>query len=57
MANSKQKFTHFLGTPMGILLTFALIFYAITFAVYYFYSPGPEERAQMQAAAAPANLK
>jgi hypothetical protein len=51
MANTKQKFAQFLKTPVGILLLFAVIFYAITFAVYYFYSPGPEERAQMQAAA------
>lgn len=29
-----------------MVLVFVVVFYAMTFAVYYFYSPGPEERNQ-----------
>lgn len=48
MANAKQKLGQFLGTRVGLLLLFAVIFYVMTFAVYYFYSPGPEERKQTE---------
>ena len=34
---------------MGSLVVFVILFYVITFAVYYFYSPGPEERKQAAA--------
>lgn len=34
---------------MGIVILFVLIFYVMTFSVYWFYSPGPEERRQAQA--------
>lgn len=33
-------------SPVGTVLVFVLLFYIITFAVYYFYSPGPGERMQ-----------
>lgn len=35
-------------TPLGTVLVFVVLFYIITFAVYYFYSPGPEERRQAE---------
>lgn len=37
---------HFFESPLGMVLIFVVVFYAMTFAVYYFYSPGPEERNQ-----------
>jgi len=46
-----QKFKHFLATPAGIVILFVLVFYILTFAVYWFYSPGPEERRQAQISA------
>lgn len=48
MKSNIQKFRHFLGTPAGIVVLFVLVFYALTFSVYWFYSPGPEERRQAQ---------
>lgn len=33
-------------SPLLVVLVFVVVFYAMTFAVYYFYSPGPEERNQ-----------
>lgn len=33
-------------SPLAMVLVFVVAFYAMTFAVYYFYSPGPEERKQ-----------
>ena len=51
MKTSIQKFRHFLGTPIGIVVLFVLIFYVLTFTVYWFYSPGPEERRTAQVAA------
>ena len=46
MTDLKQKIGKFIKTPLGTVLLFAVIFYAMTFLVYYFYSPGPEERLQ-----------
>jgi hypothetical protein len=37
---------NFFESPLGLVLIFVVVFYAMTFAVYYFYSPGPEERNQ-----------
>lgn len=49
MKHPKQNFLEFLKTPLGTVLVFILLFYIVTFAVYYFYSPGPEERKQAEA--------
>lgn len=38
----------FLKSPLGTMVVFVVVFYLITFAVYYFYSPGPEERRQAE---------
>lgn len=46
MTDMKQKIAKFIKTPLGTVLLFVLIFYVMTFLVYYFYSPGPEERLQ-----------
>lgn len=47
-----KKFSHqiraFFSTPVGVVVLFVVIFYAMTFGVYYFYSPGPEERRQAE---------
>ena len=48
MKQPKQNFPEFLKTPLGTLLVFVVLFYVVTFAVYYFYSPGPEERRQAE---------
>jgi hypothetical protein len=48
MKDPKQNFQEFVKTPLGTVLVFVLLFYIITFAVYYFYSPGPEERKQAE---------
>ena len=48
MKQPKQNFTSFLKTPLGTMVVFVIVFYLITFAVYYFYSPGPEERRQAE---------
>ncbi len=48
MKQPKQNFQDFLKSPLGTVLVFIVLFYIITFAVYYFYSPGPEERNQGQ---------
>jgi flagellar biosynthesis/type III secretory pathway M-ring protein FliF/YscJ len=48
MKESKQNFVEFLKTPLGTIIIFIVLFYGITFAVYYFYSPGPEERKQAE---------
>ena len=48
MKTSIEKFRHFMGTPAGIVVLFVLIFYVLTFCVYWFYSPGPEERRQAE---------
>jgi len=37
---------NFWESPLAMVLVFVVVFYAMTFAVYYFYSPGPEERNQ-----------
>jgi hypothetical protein len=44
MTELKQKIIKFIRTPIGGVLLFLLIFYLVTFLVYYFYGPGPEER-------------
>ena len=44
-----KKFEEFFKSPVGTLVVFVILFYVITFAVYYFYSPGPEERKQAAA--------
>ena len=33
---------------MGIVILFVIIFYVMTFSIYWFYSPGPQERSQAQ---------
>ena len=33
-------------SPLLVVLVFVVLFYAMTFIVYYFYGPGPEERNQ-----------
>jgi hypothetical protein len=43
MKQPKQNFQEFLKSPLGTVLVFIVLFYIITFAVYWFYSPGPEE--------------
>lgn len=48
MKHPKQNFTQFIKTPLGTVLVFVVLFYIITFAVYSFYSPGPEERRQAE---------
>lgn len=40
-----------MSTPIGLFILFVLIFYVMTFTVYWFYSPGPEERRQAQISA------
>lgn len=49
MKQPKQNFTDFFKSPLGTVIVFVVLFYLITFAVYYFYSPGPEERRQAEA--------
>jgi hypothetical protein len=44
MTTIKQKLGAFIKTPLGTILLFIALFYLMTFLVYYFYSPGPEER-------------
>jgi len=44
-----KKYDEFFKSPVGTLVIFVILFYLITFAVYYFYSPGPEERKQAAA--------
>jgi hypothetical protein len=39
-----RQILDFMGSPVGLVVCFIVIFYLVTFAVYYFYSPGPEER-------------
>jgi hypothetical protein len=48
MKDLTQKISGFVRTPIGTVLLFILIFYVMTFLVYYFYSPGPEERLQAE---------
>ncbi|MFO0780779.1 MAG: hypothetical protein U0519_02725 [Candidatus Gracilibacteria bacterium] len=48
MKQPKQNFLDFLRSPFGTILIVVVFFYAVTFAVYYFYSPGPEERRQAE---------
>jgi len=48
MKVATSKIRDFFRTPWGIVILFALIFYVMTFCVYWFYSPGPEERKQAQ---------
>jgi hypothetical protein len=48
MKQPKQNFMDFLKSPLGTMVVFVVVFYLITFAVYYFYSPGPEERRQAE---------
>lgn len=40
--------TSFLKSRFGMAVLFVVIFYVLTFLVYYFYSPGPEERRQAE---------
>ena len=40
----EKKVIAFFSTTWGMVVLFIVIFYAMTFLVYYFYSPGPEER-------------
>jgi hypothetical protein len=51
MKGAIGKTRQFMTTPVGIVILFVLIFYVMTFAVYWFYSPGPEERKQAQTTA------
>ena len=44
MEKKGWNFKDFLQTPLGMIVVFMVVFYAVTFGVYYFYSPGPEER-------------
>jgi flagellar biosynthesis/type III secretory pathway M-ring protein FliF/YscJ len=46
MKKTQQKVFDFFKTPAGVVVVFVVIFYVMTFLVYYFYSPGPEERRQ-----------
>ena len=48
MKKAKQTFEGFMTSPAGMIVAFIVLFYAITFLVYYFYSPGPEERRQAE---------
>jgi hypothetical protein len=48
MKPKASKISRFFGTPLGIVVIFLLIFYVMTFCVYWFYSPGPEERRQAE---------
>jgi len=44
MQDFLKKMRAFASKPVGMVALFVLLFYAMTFLVYYFYSPGPEER-------------
>ena len=44
MASKKKTLQDFLTSRWGIIVVFILVFYLMTFLVYYFYSPGPEAR-------------
>lgn len=44
-----KNIEEFFKSPVGTLVVFVILFYVMTFAVYYFYSPGPEERKQAAA--------
>jgi len=48
MKHPKQNLQEFFKSPLGTVVIFIVLFYIITFAVYYFYSPGPEERKQAE---------
>ena len=48
--NLQQSVLNFFSTPWGMLVLFIVLFYALTFLVYYFYSPGPEERSMAEEA-------
>ena len=50
MKQPTPNFPQFFKSPLGTVLVFLVLFYVITFAVYYFYSPGPEERRQAELA-------
>jgi hypothetical protein len=45
-----RQLSAFFSTPFGVVVVFVVVFYAMTFGVYYFYSPGPEERRQAEVA-------
>jgi|GEM_PF-5951782 len=49
MKDAIGKIRQFMATPLGIVILFVLIFYVMTFSIYWFYSPGPEERRQAEA--------
>ena len=42
-----KKLQEFFGTKWGVVVAFLVLFYVMTFAVYYFYSPGPKERMKL----------
>ncbi len=46
MKNLKKKLRGFLQTMPGMAAIFVVLLYVLTYGVYYFYSPGPEERKQ-----------
>ncbi len=46
MKSLQKKLSGFLHTMPGMVVIFVVLFYALTYSVYYFYSPGPEERRQ-----------
>lgn len=48
MRKNDLKLKDFLHSRIGMVLVFVIVFYVVTFAVYYFYSPGPEERRQAE---------
>lgn len=48
MKETKQNSVEFFKSPLGTVLTFIVLFYTITFVVYYFYGPGPDERRQAE---------
>lgn len=45
---NQQNLRDFVSSPAGMVICFIVLFYALTFSVYYFYSPGPEERKQAE---------
>lgn len=42
-----KKLQDFFATKWGVAVAFLVLFYLMTFAVYYFYSPGPKERMKL----------
>ena len=48
MKLSKEQLKQLTNSHWFILIATIVVFYIFTFLIYYFYSPGPEERKQAQ---------